>query len=445
VDGGAARTGGRAGPVTSASLGPTPAGTPGDIRFLARAMRIAAEDGGADGRLARLLGHLAGTAGAVDVAVAIERRRHRIVVWRSGAHGAGDGRALAEWLDASAPGRPGHAPARTTFLALDAADGQAPPDETKARQAALPRRSTAPSGTPHAILGFSFRSARAARSLEGRLPPPMARAAADLVASLVRHVEEARELEQLRGADAERRRFVSVVAHELRTPLSSLTGYLDLLETDGSGEFLDRSRDLVAGMATLVADLLELSRLEAGQLHLSPAAFSGTETAQAALRDVTPLAMERGIVLEAELPHRLRTVHADRRRVQQVLVNLLGNAIKFSPPGSRVRISLRFDGRVALYTVRDEGPGVAPDERALIFEPFHRASGAERVVGTGLGLPIARDLARRMGGDLDVVSAAGSGSTFVVSLPASEGIDQSTVLSALGRALDAEGRVPAPA
>ena len=208
------------------------------------------------------------------------------------------------------------------------------------------------------------------------------------------------------------------------------------------GEFLGRARDLVAGMATLVADLLELSRLDAGQLHLSPSPFSGAEAAQGAVHDLTPLAMERGIALETALPSRLRTIHADRRRVQQILVNLLGNAIKFSPPSSRVALSLRFDGPVAVYTVRDQGPGVPPDERALIFEPFHRAAGAERIVGTGLGLPIARDLARRMGGDLDVASAPDSGSAFVVALPASDGVAPALVAAALAEAITREEAGP---
>ena len=241
-------------------------------------------------------------------------------------------------------------------------------------------------------IAFAFRSARSAAALERQFPPALARPAGAIAAWLVRHREAERELADLRQADAERRRFVSVVAHGLRTPLASLGGYLDLVTSaqnrpvpagsdvdrspqepsDGhvpDGEFLGRARDLVAGMATLVADLLELSRLDAGQLHLSPSPFSGAEAAQGAVHDLTPLAIERGIALETALPSRLRTIHADRRRVQQILVNLLGNAIKFSPPSSRVALSLRFDGPVAVYTVRDQGPGVPPDERALISSP----------------------------------------------------------------------------
>ncbi|HXQ96166.1 MAG TPA: HAMP domain-containing sensor histidine kinase [Candidatus Acidoferrales bacterium] len=421
---------------------------PDGARYLARAVRIAAGDGRADARIERLLGYAARTAGAVDVAVAIDQTKERVLVWRNGRDGAGGGRALADWLDRCLPPRPGRGRTRSSALLVgvsgeDGAGADPGPANADPGNAGLHRSITLP-GKPVAAMAFSFRSARAEGASELRFPLPFARATTDLVAALVRHLDETRDLDQLRHADAERRRFVTVVAHELRTPLASLAGYLDLLETDASGEFLDRSRDLVTGMATLVADLLELSRLEAGQLHLAPAPFSGAEAAQAAVRDVTPLALERGILLDTALPARLRTVHADRRRVQQVLVNLLANAIKFSPPSSRVGISLRFDGPAALYTVRDEGPGVAPEERAMIFEPFHRAAGAERVVGTGLGLPIARDLARRMGGDLEVTSAPGCGSTFVVALPATKDADRAAVLGALGRALDAERPVTAP-
>jgi signal transduction histidine kinase len=464
--------------------------SPAESRFIASALRIAAGDGAAEERLALLLDRVAATAGAQCVAALVERRERRVVVGRG--HGPGAARRLGEWLDASVqrkraraadpamilvidlaakepnePGKPGEreststgddaapaGPALTGAALTGAAPtggapaGPAPTDAApglvsagsghgRTDEGPSPvRRSIEPAGRPRAALAFDFASERSARTFARRFTPLMARAAADIIGPLSRLAETERELAELRHADAERRRFVSVVAHELRTPLASLTGYLDLLAPDGRGEFLDRSRDLVAGMATIVADLLELSRLEAGQLHLVAAPFSGAEAAQAAVHDVGPLATEREIALDVTLPSRLRMIHADRRRVQQVLVNLLGNAIKFSPHGTRIAISLRFDGLVGLYTVRDQGPGVPPEELELIFEPFHRASGTERVVGTGLGLPIARDLTRRMGGELDVASAPGAGSAFVVALPAGEAVDRAAVVGSLRLALE---------
>ncbi len=454
-----------------------------DASFLARAVALASRDGDRDSGIGDLLGLIARTAGAADVAVAVHHRGRRIVLARAapdepvgGVEPVARAPELATWLDAAAPrGARGRVPLPATFVTVarrpgrageavatangksGAADGA---DEELRRWIALPVRG-------RVAIAFAFRSPRTAAALERRFPPSLSRPAGSIAALLVRHREAERELAELRQADTERRRFVSVVAHELRTPLSALGGYLDLVAAardpdlaapspgEGSreepasstepsdcpvpeGEFLARSRDLVAGMATLVADLLELSRLDAGQLHLSPAPFSGAEAAQAAVHDLAPLAMERSIALDTALPSRLRTVHADRRRVQQILVNLLGNAVKFSPPSSRVSLSLHFDGPVAVYTVRDQGPGVPPEERSLIFEPFHRAAGAERIVGTGLGLPIARDLARRMGGDLDVASPRGSGSAFVVALPASESTAPPLVAAALAEAIARE-------
>ena len=446
---------GRASPTQSRRQGPAVGGIPSDeVRFFARLVELAAGDRPTEARLAALLAFIAGAGGAGDVAVATAGRHGRTIASRADAPIHGNS-TLAGWLEASlASGRGTRGGLPVTHLEAAPAPGA-----RGAGKGPLPeRRILVPPGHRRTTLAFAFRSAAAAARLEERFPPARSRAAASVVAALVRSLQSERELAELRRADAEQRRFVSVVAHELRTPLSSLGGYLDLVAggdhrgvtagqaqaseggpvapPDGERrEFLDRARDLVAGMSTLVADLLELSRLDAGQLRLTPAPFAAGEVAQAAVRDVTPLAMERGITLHASLGSRLRTLHADRRRVHQVLVNLLGNAIKFAPPSSTVTLSLQFEGQVGVFTVRDQGPGVPDEERAVIFEPFHRAAGAERVVGTGLGLPIARDLARRMGGDIGLASRPGTGSTFVVALPATEDVDAASVAAVLDEAV----------
>ena len=148
--------------------------------------------------------------------------------------------------------------------------------------------------------------------------------------------------------------------------------------------------------------------------------------------------MDGQIKLKVELPPRLRTAIADRRRLEQVVSNLAGNAIKFSPAGSTVVLAGWFDGPVALVAVRDAGSGIGPEDLARLFERFYRMSGHERVTGTGLGLPIARDLARAMGGDLDVASVPGSGSSFVLALPAIPAAETEAVTAALIRAVAAE-------
>ena len=148
--------------------------------------------------------------------------------------------------------------------------------------------------------------------------------------------------------------------------------------------------------------------------------------------------MDRGIALRTSLPPRLRAATGDRRRVEQIVTNLAGNAMKFAPAGSAVELAGWFDGSVALVAVRDEGDGIAADDRARIFERFYRMAGHDRITGTGLGLPIARDLARTMGGDLALASVPGSGSTFVLALPGPASVTPEIVIGTLERVIAAE-------
>jgi anti-sigma regulatory factor (Ser/Thr protein kinase) len=135
------------------------------------------------------------------------------------------------------------------------------------------------------------------------------------------------------------------------------------------------------------------------------------------------------------MPPRLRVAVADRRRVEQILTNLAANALKFTPPGGSVEIAGRFEGLVAVLIVRDDGPGIPFEDRDLIFERFHRMATHERITGTGLGLPIARDLARRMDGDLDVASVPGGGSSFVLVLPGPAAVEPDVLAATLAETL----------
>jgi anti-sigma regulatory factor (Ser/Thr protein kinase) len=134
----------------------------------------------------------------------------------------------------------------------------------------------------------------------------------------------------------------------------------------------------------------------------------------------------------------MRTAMGDRRRVEQILTNLAANGLKFTPAGGIVEIDGRFDGAVAVLVVRDDGPGISVEDRPRIFERFHRLSTHERITGTGLGLPIARELARLMAGDLDVASVPGAGSAFVIVLPGPADASSEAVVAALARALGEE-------
>jgi signal transduction histidine kinase len=294
------------------------------------------------------------------------------------------------------------------------------------------------------VLGFDFADPTVAAALEDRLPAALARHAAVLLSLATTELAHEREMAVLRARDVERARFVSTVAHELRTPLTGLNGYLDLV-LDGrvddvavEREFIGRSRVIVDAMSELVGDLLELSRLESGTLGLELRPVSIEELGARVVDRLDPIAMERGIALTRDLPPRLRTATGDRRRIEQILTNVAGNAIKYSAAGGHVELAGWFDGPVAIIVVRDEGAGIGADDRALIFDRFYRMADHDRTPGTGLGLPIARELARAMGGELDVASVPGSGSSFILALPGPTPVDPDVLAVAVVRAIATE-------
>ena len=259
--------------------------------------------------------------------------------------------------------------------------------------------------------------------------PALARHAAVALALVTGQLAAERDAPTLRARDAERDQFMSTVAHELRTPLTGLRGYLELI-LDGrvddpavEREFLVRSRAIVGSMGELVGDLLELSRLESGTLELEIAPFSVGRGRRAHVAAGAAADRDRARHPPRRPTSRRASASAtgDRRRVEQVLTNLAGNALKFTPAGGTVELVARFEGAVAVFIVRDDGRGIGADDRARIFERFERLADHEAVPGTGLGLPIARDLARRMAGDLDVASVPGAGSAFVLVLPGPTG------------------------
>lgn len=453
-----------------------------EIAFLAGSLDVLAGVGSAEERLAALLDLIAETAGAERAAVLADRGERRVAAAVRPDEDVRPAEALAAWLDARAPRsraeRAASAPALVSLAMAAGGPGQAASaredpstDGTAAARHGLDEApgSASPSGddgaarvprslpvdhdrytilaVPNAatvVLGFDFGSAAAAEGWEARFPAAFARHAGAAIALISDELAAERELETLRAQDAERTRFVSTVAHELRTPLTGLGGYLELILSDNvedpavEREFLERSRDIVASMDELVGDLLELSRLESGSLRLDVDTFSIAEIGQRVLDHLAPIALQRSVRLTSRLPPRLRSARGDRRRVEQVLKNLLGNALKFTPSGGAVELAGWFDGSVAVLAVRDDGMGIADEDRIRIFERFYRMASHERINGTGLGLPIARELARAMGGDLDVASVQRAGSSFVLVLPGPTAVDPGTMATILDRTLDAE-------
>ena len=416
--------------------------------LLARSLDVLATDSDAEGKLAGLLELLARTVGARRAAVLADGQERRVAVHVATDADLDDAEALAAWLDAWAP-RNRAARAASVAAAVAVVTGGwsgSTPGGRRASRSATTAHHFACLPIPAAgdvVLGFDFADETTAAGLEESLPPQLARHAAVALALVTERVAADRELAQLRARESERARFVSTVAHELRTPMTGLKGYLELIlggqvaEAD-ERDFLARSRDIVETMGELVGDLLELSRLESGALRLEIGPFSVAEVGGRALAGLAPIALDRDVVLKPALPPRLQTARGDRRRVEQILTNLCGNALKFSPPASTIELCGWFDGQVAILAVRDEGAGIEAEDRSRIFERFYRMAGHERITGTGLGLPIARELARAMGGDLDVASVPGSGSAFVLVLGGPAGASQEALAEALAGAIRAE-------
>jgi CheY-like chemotaxis protein len=212
--------------------------------------------------------------------------------------------------------------------------------------------------------------------------------------------------------------LLALVSHELRTPLNAVIGFAQLIgaagltaqqQREGVGHILGAGRHLLR----LIDDLIDLTGAETGQLRLAAEPVALAEVVREALEIVAGLARERRVALHGPGDGPQRWVRADRQRLLQVLLNLVGNGIKFTPAGGRVGVDVHRGAVV----VTDTGPGIAPDQLGRLFTPFHRAgdTGAE---GSGLGLALSQRLTAAMGGRLTVDSDLGSGSTFRVELAA---------------------------
>ena len=231
--------------------------------------------------------------------------------------------------------------------------------------------------------------------------------------------DRTRELAQANKVQAQ---FLATVSHELRTPLTSIIAFTELLLKKSEGQQREYLEDVLESSRRLLAmvnDLLDLSRLEAGRVQLFQDVLDLPELVTQVERSVRPLAEKKQITLRVESLADLPPVLVDPLRVKQVLLNLLSNAIKFTPERGEVGLSARALGNRVEVTVRDSGPGVAPEQRQLIFEAFRRLEApGQQHPGSGLGLALARSLVELHGGQIWVDDAPAGGSLFRFTLPA---------------------------
>jgi two-component system phosphate regulon sensor histidine kinase PhoR len=234
------------------------------------------------------------------------------------------------------------------------------------------------------------------------------------------------DVTEVRRADTVRREFVANVSHELRTPVASLKALAETLAggavDDGrvAKDFLARMEIEIDGLAQLVEELLELTRIESGQVALRLESADLARVIAAAAERLRPQAERQGVELQVRVPNTLPEVRADPDRIVQVVVNLVHNAVKFTPPGGRVEVNAeRRDGRLAV-TVADTGAGIPEDALPRLFERFYKTDPARTGTGTGLGLAIVKHIVQAHGGEVSVESREGEGSRFSFTIPLNE-------------------------
>ena len=267
----------------------------------------------------------------------------------------------------------------------------------------------------------------AALSLGTGRPAPEARRPASPADDLdgSDHVTELQSAyEKLQEIGRQKDEFLSSVSHEFRTPLSSIRSFSEILlnyeneDPDTVKEFISIIHEESERLSRLVDDLLDLTKIESGRAEWRMTELALTDVIENALRNASSLARESNVALRLEAGD-VPTVEGDRDRLVQVVTNLVSNALKFAPEGSRIDVKVLMDGERVRVDVDDEGPGVPEADREKIFEKFHQVHqpDGDGPRGTGLGLPISREIVSHLGGDLWVEPRRPTGSRFSFTLP----------------------------
>jgi signal transduction histidine kinase len=243
-------------------------------------------------------------------------------------------------------------------------------------------------------------------------------------ARLFREIEE--KSKQLAVASQHKSEFLANMSHELRTPLNAIIGFSEVLQERLFGELNEKQSEytddiLSSGrhLLSLINDILDLSKIEAGRMELEVATFHLPDAIENALLLIRERASRHGIKLERLVDDRLGDFAGDERKIKQVLVNLLTNAVKFTPEGGQVKVEARYGDGAVIISVTDTGIGIAKEDQEAIFEEFRQAGGnyAQKREGTGLGLTLTKRFVEMHGGRIWVESEIGKGSTFTFTLP----------------------------
>jgi signal transduction histidine kinase len=228
-------------------------------------------------------------------------------------------------------------------------------------------------------------------------------------------------LEAVRGSLRAREEIVGVVSHDLRNPVAAVKMLSGALLTGGdvpnvARESLSLIADAAEQMDSLIRDLLDVTRMDVGQLQLAPEPVDPSELLDEALRTLRPLIEDRKIELDVQVEKGLPKVRADIERVQQVISNLVGNAIKFTPSGGRITVAARGDDGEVVFSVADTGRGIAEDQLPKVFDRYWQSTRTDRQ-GAGLGLAIAKGIVEGHGGAISIESKPDKGTCVEFTLP----------------------------
>jgi cell cycle sensor histidine kinase DivJ len=282
-------------------------------------------------------------------------------------------------------------------------------------------------------VGSATAEIRPAHDAEGAWELTLRRISATRVVAAIRDVRTQRErearLDRARAAAEQQNlgksRFLANMSHELRTPLNAIMGFSDIMRqrlfgpiSDRYAEYAELVHESGSHLLELINDVLDMSKIEAERFELSREVFDAREAIAGALRLMRGQADRAGVNLRGVLPPEPVDAHADRRALKQIALNLLSNALKFTPRGGAVTLTLQTSGDVLELVVGDTGVGIAPDDLERLGRPFEQAGdAAQRAAGSGLGLSLVRAFAQLHGGEMAIESKLGEGSTVIVRLP----------------------------